>query len=75
MNRHDLDAYIFPAPPVCTARWTEADWLRFARRNGSRRRMGPAPSIVLGSFAHSYTDTVNGIHFYGAPLFRPIFGR
>jgi hypothetical protein len=38
-------SYRCPAPPVCTARWTERDWLRFARRAGIVERRGPAPTV------------------------------
>jgi hypothetical protein len=40
-----LDAYAFPASPVCTAKWDARAWLRFARKDGVVRRLGPAPSM------------------------------
>jgi len=26
--------YYFPSPPVCTAQWTEMDWIRYIDHNG-----------------------------------------
>lgn len=34
MSRTNNNTRWFPAPPVCTAFWTEGDWLRWEERHG-----------------------------------------
>lgn len=64
-----LEEYAFPAPPVCAARWTEAAWLRHARRCGFRKRRGPAPSIAH-PFRPGWHVPFCGFDFVtGAPLY------
>lgn len=46
-----LEYYAFPVPPVCTARWTEADWLRWAETNGKRLRCC-CRAFLSGDFMH-----------------------
>lgn len=61
---HPPFTYRFPAPPVCSARWTDADWKRFARRHGVVERRGPAPTWNFsGSVVPLARDAAGNVQF------------
>lgn len=70
-RRWRLADFAFPAPPVPTHRWTDADFLRYARRAGFVRRQGPAPTVVLAGLAWRYVDG----HYTSEGARAPLFGR
>jgi hypothetical protein len=48
-----LNDYAFPVPPVCTARWTDGSWLRWAETHGQIRPLHDRISEALGWSARS----------------------
>jgi hypothetical protein len=49
-----LEDYAFPVPPVCTAKWTESDWLQWAQGSGRLiTNAKPRLADAAGKFLHA----------------------